>query len=40
MIVDAGFVIEGADEPTLPAHRHDLVIARRRGVGGTVPANT
>lgn len=39
MIVDAGFVIEGADEPTLPAHRHDLVIARRRGVGGTAPAN-
>lgn len=40
MIADAGFVIEGADEPTLPAHRHDMVTARRRGAGTTAPANT
>jgi biotin synthase len=31
MIADAGFAIEGADEPTLPAHRHDLVTLRHRG---------
>ncbi|OLT01894.1 biotin synthase BioB [Pseudonocardia sp. CNS-004] len=40
MIADAGFVIEGADEPTLPAHRHDLVTLRRRGAGSSTPANT
>ncbi|MFY2859697.1 biotin synthase BioB [Mycobacterium sp. THU-M104] len=40
MIADAGFVIEGADETTLPAHRHDLVVTRHRGAGGTAPANT
>ena len=40
MITDAGFVIEGADEPTLPAHRHDMVIARHRGAGSNIPANT
>jgi biotin synthase len=40
MIADAGFLIEGADQTTLPAHRHDLVITRRRGAGGTAPANT
>lgn len=35
MIADAGFVIEGADHPTLPEQRHDLVILRRRGAGTT-----
>ncbi|MEE6140667.1 biotin synthase BioB [Mycobacterium sp. 050128] len=40
MITDAGFVIEGLDEPTLPVERHDLVLARRRGAGTTTPANT
>ncbi|MCV7381764.1 biotin synthase BioB [Mycobacterium alsense] len=40
MIADAGFVIEGLDEPTLPVDRHDLVITRHRGTGTTVPANT
>ncbi|RJL31942.1 biotin synthase BioB [Bailinhaonella thermotolerans] len=33
MIADSGFVVEGADEPTLPAARHDLVTIRRRGAG-------
>jgi biotin synthase len=40
MIADAGFVVEGADEPTLPASRHDLVVFRRRGLGTERPANT
>jgi biotin synthase len=40
MIADAGFVIEGADEPTLPAERHDLVVTRRRGAGTSAAANT
>jgi biotin synthase len=40
MIADAGFVIEGLDQPTLPTHRHDLVITRNRGAGTTTPANT
>jgi biotin synthase len=40
MIADAGFVIEGADEPTLPEQRRDLVITRHRGTGTTAPANT
>ncbi|RJO73614.1 biotin synthase BioB [Nocardia panacis] len=39
LIADAGFVIEGADEPTLPAARHDLVTVRRRGAGTELPAN-
>ena len=39
MIADAGFVIEGADQPTLPVHRHDLV-TRHRGAGTTTPVNT
>lgn len=39
MITDAGFTIEGADEPTLPAARHDLVAIRRRGAGTGLPAN-
>lgn len=40
MIADAGFVIEGVDEHSLPDHRRDLVITRRRGAGTTTPANT
>jgi biotin synthase len=40
MIADAGFVIEGAGEQTLPEHRHDLVSVRRRGAGSDTPANT
>jgi biotin synthase len=40
MIADAGFVVEGPEQTTLPAHRHDLVVARRRGAGTTAPANT
>ncbi|MEC3915799.1 biotin synthase BioB [Nocardia sp. CDC160] len=39
MITDAGFTIEGIDEPTLPAARHDLVAIRRRGAGTGLPAN-
>jgi biotin synthase len=42
MIADAGFVVEGAEERTLPAHRpeyRDLVRPRRRGPGTTLPAN-
>ena len=33
MIADAGFVVEGLDEQTLPDARHDLVVLRRRGAG-------
>jgi biotin synthase len=40
MIADAGFVIEGVDEPTLPAERHDLVVTRHRGAGTSAAANT
>jgi biotin synthase len=40
MIADAGFVIEGVDEPTLPAERHDLVVTRHRGAGTAAAANT
>jgi len=40
MIADAGFVIEGAAEQTLPTHRHDLVTIRRRGAGTALLANT
>lgn len=40
MIADAGFVIEGADQPTLPDHHHDLVITRHSGAGTTTPVNT
>ena len=39
MIADAGFTIEGLDEPTLPARRLDLVALRRRGAGTDRPAN-
>jgi biotin synthase len=37
MIADAGFVVEGAEEPTLPQHRRDLVRIRRRGAGTAQP---
>lgn len=40
MIADAGFTVEGREEPTLPAARHDLVAVRRRGAGTEAPANT
>jgi hypothetical protein len=40
MIIDAGFTIEGVDEQTLPAARHDLVAIRRRGAGTALPSNT
>jgi biotin synthase len=40
MIADVGFVIEGADEPTLPAERHNLVVTRHRGAGTSAAANT
>ncbi|OPC78165.1 biotin synthase BioB [Embleya scabrispora] len=40
MLTDAGFVIEGVDERTLPDARHDLVAIRRRGAGSDLPANT
>jgi biotin synthase len=40
MIADAGFVVEGAEETTLPEHRvDDLVVARRRGAGTELPPN-
>ncbi|PZS29669.1 MAG: biotin synthase BioB [Pseudonocardiales bacterium] len=39
MIIDAGFVIEGVAEQTLPDARHDLVTIRRRGAGTDQPAN-
>jgi biotin synthase len=40
MIADAGFVVEGAGEQTLPDARQDLVSLRRRGAGTDLPANT
>ncbi len=40
MIADAGFVVESAEEQTLPQARHDLVAVRRRGAGSELPANT
>ena len=46
MIADAGFVVEGAAEQTLPGAaeralaRHDLVVLRRRGAGTDLPANS
>ncbi len=40
MIADAGLVVEGVDEQTLPDARHDLVVLRRRGPGTALPANT
>ncbi|SDP42981.1 biotin synthase [Actinopolyspora xinjiangensis] len=39
LIADAGFVVEGSEERTLPERRHDLVNIRRRGVGTDVAAN-
>ncbi|MGJ7906035.1 biotin synthase BioB [Actinopolyspora sp. H202] len=39
LIADAGFVIEGAGERTLPQQREDLVNIRRRGVGTDVASN-
>jgi biotin synthase len=40
MIADAGFVVEGAEETTLPEHRVDeLVAVRRRGAGTELPPN-
>ncbi|GAA4901380.1 biotin synthase BioB [Streptomonospora salina] len=36
---DAGFRVQGADEPSLPAHRLDLVRPRRRGAGTDRPPN-
>ena len=39
MIADAGLVIEGQDEQTLPDARHDLVVLRRRGPGTDLPVN-
>ncbi|MEZ0110890.1 biotin synthase [Catenulispora sp. EB89] len=40
MIADAGFVVEGRKEATLPAARAEQVAVRRRGAGTEVPANT
>lgn len=40
MIIDAGFTIEGVEEPTLPRARHDLVALRHRGAGTALPSNT
>ena len=39
MIADAGFVIEGQEEKSLPEARRELVALRRRGPGTVVPAN-
>jgi biotin synthase len=39
MITDAGFIIEGISEQTLPAARHDLVAIRRRGAGTPLRPN-
>nr|WP_238331921.1 hypothetical protein [Kribbella jejuensis] len=33
LIADGGFTVEGVEEQTLPAARHDLVTIRRRGAG-------
>ncbi len=39
MIADAGLVVEGQQEQTLPDARRDLVVLRRRGPGTDLPAN-
>jgi biotin synthase-like enzyme len=39
MIADAGFVVEGQEERSLPAARRHLVALRRHGPGTAVPAN-
>ena len=40
MIEDAGFVVQGAGEPTLPSARRDLLKPRLRGAGTALPPNT
>ena len=40
LIADAGFTVEGVDEPSLPSARHDLVVLRHRGAGTSTAANT
>ena len=39
MIADAGFVVEGQEDTTLPEHRHDLVKLRQRGAGTELAPN-
>lgn len=39
MIADAGFVVEGREDESLPDERRDLVVLRRRGPGTDVPLN-
>ncbi|MDS1268988.1 biotin synthase BioB [Lipingzhangella sp. LS1_29] len=39
LIHDAGFVVEGAGQDTLPTHRSAEVRARRRGAGTDLPPN-
>lgn len=39
MIADAGFVVEGQEQKSLPEARRELVTLRRRGPGTAVPAN-
>ncbi|MFE2158086.1 biotin synthase BioB [Streptomyces lydicus] len=39
MIRDAGFVVEGMSETTMPEHRDDVVKVRRRGTGTELPPN-
>ncbi|AOP48589.1 biotin synthase BioB [Streptomyces lydicus] len=39
MIRDAGFVVEGVTETTMPEHRDDVVKVRRRGTGTELPPN-
>ncbi|MFI0786809.1 biotin synthase BioB [Streptomyces lydicus] len=39
MIRDAGFVVEGMTETTMPEHRDDVVKVRRRGTGTDLPPN-
>ncbi|MCO5973739.1 biotin synthase BioB [Actinoallomurus soli] len=40
MIADAGFVVEGAERPSGPEARHDLVAIRDRGIGTDIEGNT
>ncbi|MQA94660.1 MAG: biotin synthase BioB [Streptosporangiales bacterium] len=39
MIADAGFTVEGAEEPAPDGERHEAVAVRRRGPGTSLPAN-
>ena len=39
MIADAGFVVEGQEQKSLPEARRELVTLRRRGPGTAAPAN-